>query len=81
MTVSGLSQRVVCNDTPYSIRIVKRRSGTGWRASATDMRARRTIWTGTADDDAHAFLEAMQQIHSRAAGQAIRRRPTRPPSR
>lgn len=66
MTVSGLSQWVVCGETPYSIEIFKTDAAPGWRVDAIDALARETVWSGHAPDDATAFLEAMRHIHERA---------------
>ncbi len=63
MTVSGLSQWVVCSKTPYSIEIFRTDAAPGWRVDAIDALARKTVWTGTAPDDATAFIEAMRHIH------------------
>ncbi len=66
MTVSGLSQWVVCGETPYSIEIFKTDAQPGWRVDAIDGVAQKTVWTGTAPDDATAFIQAMHHIHDLA---------------
>lgn len=66
MTASGLSQQVVCNQTPYDIEIFKTETAQVWQVDAIDSVSQETVWTGTAPDDATAFLNAMRQIHALA---------------
>ena len=66
-TISGLSQWVVCSDTPYSIEIYRNHDGEDWTVKAIDAIGKAAVWTGTAPDDALALVEALTHIHTRHA--------------
>ena len=64
ITISGLSQWVVCASTPYSIEIFRPHDSEDWTVNAIDAVGKAAVWTGTAPDDALALVEAMTHIHA-----------------
>ncbi|WP_172296996.1 hypothetical protein [Pseudoruegeria sp. HB172150] len=71
VTVSGLSQWVVCDSIPYEIEIVRETPQADWTVQVTDAVDRATIWKGSSDCDAHALLDAINLIHGRHAERQI----------